>query len=255
MNCSLAITDLKVMASLLAASIFIVIGVQYPVLYIIGWILMGYNLWVIIPDEKEIFMPAILGIIIASFIKNKYISIGLYMSSWVALGYITPNKIFAGLIELFAVTSYFFINKPYGVAGQTAALTLFSFIFSVPTLSTITNDLGPCVFDKIPLLKPYSQEIECVIKSGCFSKLLKMPQDQEARLKVLSDSIQCAADQCDSGIFKDISNKFDCYVSAGCFDDLLKNPPSNINDLLPAIGAIIVCINTKSKNCVIGLDR
>lgn len=252
MNCPLAITDLNVLAKLLVASIFIVVGTRYPILYIIGWLFMGYNLWILMPDDKEIFWPAILGIIVASFIKNKYVSIGLYMSSWIALGYITSNKIFAGVIGLFAVTSYFFINNPFGLAGQTASLMLFSFIFSVPTMSTITDDLAPCVFDKIPQLKPYSQEIECVIKSGCFSKLLKMPQDEAAKLKVLSDAIQCAADKCDSGVFKEISNKFDCYVSAGCFDQILKNPPANINDLLPMIGSIVVCINTKSKNCVVG---
>lgn len=284
-NCNLAIIDLSssMRMTLATASIIIAILLQTIAqstpsmkmllslvslgLYTFGWLYLGYNLRQSMPENAYIFWPAIITILITSILYTvltdstiKYTLLGLYSAAWLALGYIITNhltganKYLGVLSAVIAIVSTNFITTTPGISGYTAALSIITIVYGLPTFKTVEDDLPDCLyslFQKVPQLEPYANEIKCVMKSGCFNKVLTMPATLTTpqKLKILSDAVQCAANQCDSGMFKNMSNTFDCYVSEGCFNDIISNPPTDFNSLLAALGAIYACVNTKAKTC------
>jgi len=281
-NCNLAIIDLQSSQRMTLATASIIIAILLQTLaqstpsmkallslvslglYTFGWLYLGYNLRQSMPENAYIFWPAIITILITSILyvvtPIKYTLLAIYSAAWLALGYIITNHLsgnnkYLGLLSaMIAIVSSTFINTSPGISGYTTALSIITIVYGLPTFKTVEDDLPDCLFSlfqKVPQLEPYANEIQCILKSGCFNKVLTMSATltTQQKLKIISDAVQCAANQCDTGMFKNISNTFDCYVSEGCFNDIITTPPTDFNSLITALGAIYVCSNTKAKNC------
>ena len=103
---------------------------------------------------------------------------------------------------------------------------------------------------QIPELKGYETEINCLIKSGCFSKIgtLSSLPTRDAKVKLIADVVKCVADKCSSGLFTELSDKFDCYVAEGCLNPIIDNPPTDPMSLILALAKVNACV-TSNPTC------
>lgn len=284
MVCNLVVYDLKNTRNMFFATILILLGVLFktfytssPVsnqpflfigitLYVVGWMYVGYNLQSSMPDTAQIIWSAIAVIVATSIAYNvttsqplQYGSLGFYSAAWLTLGYIITNHLdgtskYLGLIaSVLAIGSAAFLNTPFGISGYTAALGVITLVYGLPTIASIEQDLPDCidtVLGKIPALKGYETEINCLITSGCFNKIgtLSTLPTREAKVKLLADVVKCVADKCSSGLFTELSDKFDCYVSEGCLNPIIDNPPTDPMSLLLALAKVNGCV-TNNPTC------
>lgn len=280
MVCNLVVYDLKNTRNMFFATILVLLGVLFKgfanaqrqvflfvgiVFYVVGWMYIGYNLQASMPENAKIFWPAIATIVATSFVYNatsndylKYSSLGVYSAAWLVFGYIMTNHLdgttkYIGLIaSVLAIGSAAFLDTPFGISGYTASLGVVTLVYGLPTISSITQDLPTCldaVFAQIPELQGYETELNCLITSGCFSKLntLSSLPTREAKVKLLADIVKCVANKCGNPTFIDLSEKFDCYVSEGCFNPIIDNPPTDPGSLISALFVLQGCITNKSN--------
>lgn len=285
-NCNLAIIDLKNSFKMIFATVSIIVGILLKtlsesantgmkqilslasmILYTFGWLYMGFNLRETMPENAYIFWPAIITIILSSILYNlldqqavKYMLVGLYTIAWGSLGYIITNhlsgknKYLGSIAAIIAVSSTFFISTTTGISAYTLAMSIITVVYGLPTFKALEDDLPDCLyslFQKVPQLEPYADEMKCVLSSGCFNKVIQMDQslDLAAKTKILADAIQCAS-KCGGTAFKQIANNFDCYVNEGCFDSIIKSPPTDFGTLMSDIlGTVWPCTTANGSKC------
>jgi hypothetical protein len=277
-NCNLAIIDLKNSFKMIFATVSIIIGILLKTLsesvntgmkhllsltsmifYTFGWLYMGFNLRETMPENAYIFWPAIFTIILSSILYNvldsqtiKYMLVGLYTVAWGSLGYIITNhlsgknKYLGSVAALIAITSSFFISTTIGILAYTLSMSIITVVYGLPTFKALEDDLPDCLyslFQKVPQLEPYADEMKCVLSSGCFNRVIQMDSNlaTAAKTKILADAIQCAATKCSSGIFAQYANDFDCYANEGCFDAIITTPPTDFLSLMSDLGNIYTC--------------
>jgi hypothetical protein len=287
-GCNIAIYDLNSTRNMFLAAACIIVGVLfktfYPMktetrqvflifgtaLYVFGWLFVGYNFQQSMPENAMIFWPAIVGIVASSIVYSitpdtniQYVCLALYGISWMILGYFASNHLpglnkWIGLLAAgFAILSSPFMSTPFGISGFTTAMGIMTILYGLPTLSSIKEDLPSCVaalIGQIPALQPYSTEITCLIKSGCWYKLSTLPSlsTRDAKLKLLAEIFQCMTDNCGTPTLEDYSNKFDCYASQGCFDDIIDNPASDFITLMQQAFKAYQCTTSTKvvNNCL-----
>lgn len=280
MSCNLAIIDLESSRNMTIAAGCIVLGIllakgfgaPHPILnlvglslYVFGWLFVGYNLRQSMPENDQIFWPAIITIlsssILHSIVTESAIKTGLfalYSAAWLALGYIVTNHLdgnnkYLGLLAaVIAIASSLFISTPIGISGYTASFGILTLTYGLPTMKTVEDDLPDCIYSllsKVPSLSPYATEIKCLLSSPCLARLNNFNGSKTEKLRIIANTFQCAASQCNSPTLSQISNNFDCFASAGCFDDIINNPPTSTTDLTAAMAKVLGCV-LSTTNCL-----
>lgn len=263
MTCSLQIIDIYASRMMIIAGAMIILGMIVPVpiglgLYFLGWLLVGYNLTRTMPENDIVFWPAIVAIILSTFgirlFSNGYVyylSVGVYVVAWLVFGYNlgghlpADDRILGIAAAVLAIISSAFIMHPYGAAFYTVSWGAISSIYSVPTLTTMTSDLLPCLVEFLP---SNNQDLQCILTSNCFSDILTNTKGLTGKdyIDALINSINCAANTCEnSGIFKTIANKLECYKAAGCLTPIENNPPTTPQALIGALFNLALC----APNC------
>lgn len=252
-DCNIGIFDLDNTLKMTLACLCIITGVLLDEIlpikiigfsfYLFGWMFVGYNFSMTMPENSDIFWPAILTIIVSSLVfklgyKIAYI---FYSLAWIVLGYISTNhldgnKKYLGFVaSIGAILSSNFLDQSIGISGYTASLCLLILVYGLPTFKSLENDLPDCL-QQIPLLAPYTEQLKCILNSACLKKPLGT--SKEDRLKGLANIFECLATKCNIKEIQQIVDNFDCFANKGCFDDIIASGFSQ-SSIVKAIGCAI----------------
>ena len=290
MTCNIEIIDTKNSRYMMYAAIMILLGVLFKLasdqgvnnptmepilkisgvtLYCLGWLFVAYNLQVQMPENALLFWPAILAILVATFISqvyknlNWYFPFGLYSLGWLVLGTVISkhfqdnDKYLGPFAAVLAIAGTGLLATPYSLGGMTSytmGWCLISLLYGYPSTSVIEGDIPECLytlFAKYPQLASQLPEIKCVLESGCFDSLLSQPTGltREEYIEELTSSLKCAADKCDSGLFKTYVDKLDCYIESGCLNSIIDNPPTTPSALMAALAFAFTLGPCGSSKC------
>lgn len=256
MTCNLQIIDIANSRLMIIAGAMIVLGIIFQnipglALYSLGWILVAYNLYLIMPENKEIFIPTIIILIVSTFgvLEYKhiqpiyYLSLAMYIISWLVFGYFLSSNLqgvdrLTGIVAaLMAVAATFSISNPFGATAYTVAWGFISTIYSIPSLSTLSRNAMPCLAD---VLKQYP-DAQCFVNSACLQQLLQTNVTGGEYIKQFVDAIICASNACPSKLLKDVATSLTCMDSHECLANIEKSPPRTMQDLEDALIAILGC--------------
>jgi len=249
MECEYGILNIKKFAYMATASILLIVGdvliTQHRDLGILiiisAWLLIAYNLWLLMPDKSHQFLPVIAGLCITGIILpySEYAFI-IYVGLWVGLGYLLSSNFgpkwigpVLGLLISSAYTLLLPWQRKYNMVDglayplMTAGLISFSALYSLPTRASLEKNAIPCL-DKIlgmtNLDSKYIDSINCVLESGCFESLRNIDlTDPTIYVPEIVDAIACAGTKCN--IYSTISGDIDCFIKQ-CLPTILKTPPA-----------------------------
>ena len=256
MTCNLQIIDAHGSRMMILAGAMIVLGIIFRnlpglALYSLGWILVAYNLTQTMPENKNIFIPAIAIIILSTFgiLEYRHIepvyytAVGFYVVAWLVFGYFLsthlegPDRLAGVGAALLLIVATFFINNPFGAVAYTVGWGVISTIYSIPTLDGLTTSAVPCLAD---VLSRYP-DAQCFVNSQCLQQLLQTNVTGGEYIKQFIDAIICASNSCPSKLLKDVASSLTCMESHGCLAAIEQSPPRTMQDLETALVGLIAC--------------
>lgn len=215
-------------------------------LFIGGWLMVAYWFYQTIPYKAVYFMPAILSIAVSSLIIrfttwNPIPFYALYMAGWATFGWVISEHIdgsdrwlgsWASILAIISMVGLMpwqranNIVDGLGLPVYTAAWVLVSIVHAYPTADGIKKSGPECLKylgDRVPEIRPYVKELDCVIESGCFDEISKLePSESAEYISKLVSAIACAGEKCTQ--FKTISQDVECVVK-NCLPVILKDKP------------------------------
>jgi len=223
-----------------------IFGILGFVFFLGGWGLVAYRFYQTIPEKAIYFMSAIVMIAVSS-LTIRFSSLNpwpfyiLYSIGWGVFGWVISQNIqgsdrwLGPSASLLAVASMVgmmpwqranCVVDGMGLPLYTSAWALVSIVHAYPTVDGIKQSGPDClefIGKKVPEIEPYINELDCVIKSGCFDKVSKLePEETTEYISKVVEAIACAGEKCTT--FKTISKEVECVVK-NCLPNILKQKP------------------------------
>ena len=211
------------------------------VLLIAGWGTVIFSFYQTIPEKAKYFIPAIIAIVVSSLMLKftklpKQPFWAMYAIGWGVFGWVISQHIDgsdrwlgpSAAIMAVASLGMLIYHQGMGMVLYTAAWGLVSVVHAYPTIAGIKSSGPACaqfIGNKIPEMKPYIDELECVMKSGCFDKISKIePVETPEYLAQVVQAVACAGEHCSK--FKTISKEIECATTK-CLPEILKQKPDS----------------------------
>jgi len=216
------------------------------VLFIGGWLMVGYRFYQTIPEQAMYFFPAIVAIIISTLLMRfanvtPWLSYPLYIVGWAIFGWVIskhidgsdrwlgPSASILAVISMVGLLPWQRQNNVVdglGLPLYVGSWVLVSIVHAYPTVEGIKESGPDCLTflgNKVPEIKPYVEELECVMKSGCFDEVSKLePEETPEYISKVVEAVACAGEKCTT--FKTISQEIECVVK-NCLPEILKQKP------------------------------
>lgn len=223
-----------------------ILGILGMVLFVGGWLLVAYRFYQTIPEQAVYFVPAIISIIISTLV-SRFSSLPqwpfflLYIAGWGIFGWVISKHIdgsdrwlgpSASLLAIASIVGLMPWQRQNGVVDglglpiYAAAWVLVSIVHAYPTVEGVKESGPDCLTflgNKVPEIKPYIDELDCVIKSGCFDEVSKLePVETPEYISKVVEAVACAGEKCTT--FKTISKEVECVVK-NCLPEIIKQKP------------------------------
>lgn len=217
------------------------------IFFIGGWGLVAYRFYQTIPKKAMYFIPGIAAIVISSLVIRfttlpKWPFFLGYAAGWALFGWAISSEIegtdrwlgpsaaalaVASMVGMMPWQRQNCIVDGLGLPLYVAGWVLVSIVHAYPTPEGVKESGPAClsyIGKRVPELRPYIDELDCVIKSGCFDEVSKLePVETPEYISKVVEAIACAGEHCTT--FKTISKEVECVVK-NCLPAILKQKPN-----------------------------
>lgn len=238
MSCDLALFDIRILGEMALAATLVITGIGFKRsteqvyhsssnsgmknaliltgigLYACGLALIGINLDRLVPENRQILWPSLIGILMSEisadfFNVPRFISDFLYAGSWLMLGYIASSHLESGyryvgfLASGLAMFANFFA-LPYqrthgivdgiGLPSYLLAWSIIAILVSIPNANDIEEKGWGClpmIKKSVPQLSDVLDELQCAYKKGCFKGVDKLDAVKLGKIFLCTESNGC----------------------------------------------------------------
>lgn len=238
MSCDLGIFDIRKLSEMALAATLVIAGIVFKRstaqiyqsdstsglkrllelsgvgLYVAGLGLIGHNLHQIMPENKKIFVPALVGIALSEIVGDLFdvpaLAIDfIFSTSWLALGYVVSSHLAGGyrwigmaaaLISLVAnqfVLPYQRKHKivdGFGLPLYLLAWSIVAIVISIPSLEDLKVkgwECLPFIKANVPELSGAIGDFQCAEEKGCFKGVGKLDATELGKIASCAFSKGC----------------------------------------------------------------